>query len=147
MFQPDVPDGIWAQPYPTPLTVLNIEDDTSSYLLLSMAVSETGKSVVLHRARDGEDALEFLQRSGRHSDAPRPSLIILDINMPKMSGIELLAKLSVDPILCSIPVVMLTTSASDVDRCMQLGAKAYFVKPMDYSAFVEVTRSAIALAA
>jgi CheY-like chemotaxis protein len=97
---------------------------------------------VLHVVTDGEQALQFLRRTGSYADAPRPGLILLDLNLPRLDGLEVLAELKADPVLKVIPVVILTTSQAqqDVLRSYALHANAYVSKPVDFETFMEVIR-------
>ena len=96
----------------------------------------------LHVVSDGDQALQFLRRAGPYADAPRPGLILLDVNLPRRSGLEVLAELKQDPDLLLIPVVMLTTSRAEEDilRSYSLHANAYVSKPVDFEHFVEAIR-------
>jgi CheY-like chemotaxis protein len=96
----------------------------------------------LHVVRDGVEALEFLRREGQYEDAPRPGLILLDLNLPKMDGREVLAEIKADETLRPIPVVVLTTSEAEEDilRSYNLHANAYVTKPVDFDRFIEVVR-------
>jgi CheY-like chemotaxis protein len=91
---------------------------------------------------DGERALQFLRRTGPFADAPRPGLILLDINLPRLSGLEVLAALKQDPELAVIPVVILTTSQAEEDivRSYRLHANAYVSKPVDFENFIAAIR-------
>jgi CheY-like chemotaxis protein len=97
----------------------------------------------LHLAGDGVQALSFLRKKGSHGGAPRPDLILLDLNLPKKDGREVLAEIKEDPRLCSIPVVVLTTSESeqDVQRSYQLHANCYIAKPVGLENFIRVIQS------
>ncbi len=96
----------------------------------------------LHVVSDGEQALQFVRRTGPYPDAPRPGLILLDVNLPRVSGLEVLAELKQDPALSTIPVVMLTTSQADEDilRSYSLHANAYVSKPVDFDQFTAAIR-------
>jgi CheY-like chemotaxis protein len=96
----------------------------------------------LHVVSDGEQALQFLRRIGTYADAPRPGLILLDVNLPRRSGLEVLAELKRDEELLVIPVVMLTTSAAEEDilRSYSLHANAFVTKPVDFEHFIEAIR-------
>jgi CheY-like chemotaxis protein len=96
----------------------------------------------LHVVTDGEQALAFLRRTGPFASAPRPGLILLDVNLPRVSGLEVLAELKQDPELCVIPVVMLTTSQAEEDilRSYKLHANAYVSKPVDFEHFIAAIR-------
>jgi CheY-like chemotaxis protein len=96
----------------------------------------------LHVVSDGDQALAFLRRTGSYADAPRPGLILLDVNLPRRNGLEVLAELKQDPDLLLIPVVMLTTSQAeeDVIRSYSLHANAFVTKPVDFEQFIEAIR-------
>ncbi len=97
----------------------------------------------LHAVNDGVQALAYLRREGRFADAKRPDLILLDLNMPRMDGRELLARIKTDPELRSIPVLVLTTSSADADvkKSYDLHANCFVTKPVDLDAFIDVARS------
>jgi CheY-like chemotaxis protein len=107
------------------------------------ALKETRVPSRLHLAEDGIDALAFLHRRGPHAAAPRPDLILLDLNLPKKDGREVLAEIKADPTLRSIPVVVLTTSQAeqDVQRSYQLHANCYISKPVGLENFIRVIQS------
>ncbi|MFE9880348.1 response regulator [Streptomyces sp. NPDC005784] len=96
----------------------------------------------LHVVRDGEEALDFLYRRGAHADVPQPDLILLDLNLPKYDGRQVLEKIKSDPALSHIPVVVLTTSAAEEDilRSYKLHANAYVTKPVDLHQFIAAVR-------
>jgi CheY-like chemotaxis protein len=131
------------------LVVLSVEDDDAAYYLLEIAFREVLSSAKLYRAINGHEAMDFLQQSGRFADAPRPSLILCDLNLPKMGGLEVLTATKANPSLSSISVVVFTSSALDADRakCMALGAKTFMTKSPDFDGFVHQVRSACALVA
>jgi CheY-like chemotaxis protein len=116
------------------LTLLIAEDDPDDRLLIRKAFAATGFELDLRIVGDGEELMEYLQRRGPHTKGvvPRPSLIVLDLNMPRKNGREALAAIKTDPDLQTIPVIVLTTSKTeeDVCHCYDLGANAYIVKPM-----------------
>ena len=119
-------------------TILLVEDEPADAFLVREAFIENRFLVNLHHASDGVEAFEFLRREGeRFHTAPTPDLILLDLNMPRMDGREFLAAIKKDDALCSIPVVVLTTS--DVERdavaAYRLGAAGYIVKPVDMDQF------------
>ena len=118
--------------------VLLVEDDTIDAMTVRRSLRELESPNPLHHVTDGEAALAFL----RDPANPRPGLILLDINMPRMNGIEFLTHAKEDPALCSIPVVVLTTSREDTDRfnSFSKNVAGYMVKPVDYAQFVEVMR-------
>ncbi len=96
----------------------------------------------LNVVSDGEEAMAYLRREGQYADAPRPDLILLDLNLPRRDGREVLAEIKRDEELCQIPVVVLTTSQADEDilRSYQLHANAYVTKPVDFDRFIAVVR-------
>jgi CheY-like chemotaxis protein len=127
---------------PTPVDVLLVEDDEGDVLMTREAFEFYKIRNPLHVVTDGEQALHFLRRSGQFAGAPRPGLILLDINLPRLSGLEVLAELKADPELAVIPVVMLTTSQAEEDilRSYKLHANAYVSKPVDFENFVAAIR-------
>jgi CheY-like chemotaxis protein len=124
------------------LDVLLVEDDEGDVLMTREAFEFYKLRNPLHVVSDGVQALEFLRRTGPFADAPRPGMILLDVNLPRLSGLEVLAELKQDPDLMLIPVVMLTTSQADEDilRSYKLHANAYVSKPVDFENFVEAIR-------
>lgn len=125
------------------MNILLVEDNPADVLLTREAFEEIEFAHHLHHARDGVEALRFLRREGEHAQAPRPDVILLDLNMPRMSGLEVLDILKVDPGLRRIPVIVLTTSRSgqDIWRSYDLHANAYLPKPVSIGEFVEVMRT------
>ena len=125
-----------------PVDVLLVEDDPGDVLMTREAFEFYKIRNPLHVVSDGEQALHFLRRDGAFADAPRPGLILLDVNLPRVSGLEVLAELKKDPELLLIPVVMLTTSQADEDilRSYQLHANAYVSKPVDFEQFIAAIR-------
>jgi CheY-like chemotaxis protein len=125
-----------------PIIVLLVEDDPGDELMTREAFQENKVRNVLHVVRDGEEALDFLNRRGAHAGAPRPGLILLDLNLPRFDGRQVLAEIKADPDLCTIPVVVLTTSEAEEDilRSYKLHANAYVTKPVDFERFIEVVR-------
>jgi CheY-like chemotaxis protein len=123
-----------------PVDILLVEDSPGDVRLTREALREAKVPLTLHVVIDGAEALEFLSREGRFGDAPRPSLILLDFNLPRMGGAELLERIKRDPSLMSIPVVVLTTSESpaDVAQSYQLHANCYITKPVDLEVYSEV---------
>lgn len=126
-----------------PIEILLVEDNPADILLTEEAFEEAHFPHRLHLAQDGVEALAFLRREGEHAQVPRPDVILLDLNMPRMGGLELLDVLKVDPALRNIPVVVLTTSRAENDiwRSYNLHANAYIPKPVTISEFVDVIRS------
>jgi chemotaxis family two-component system response regulator Rcp1 len=117
--------------------LLLVEDSPGDVRLTQEAFRDANSSVVLHVAADGEEAIAFLRQQGRHADAPRPDLILLDLNLPKIAGHELLAIIKEDATLKSIPTVVLTTSAAEADiaESYKLHANSYFTKPVGFEEF------------
>ncbi|MGW4113945.1 response regulator [Actinosynnema sp. NPDC004786] len=124
------------------IDVLLVEDDPGDALMTQEAFEHHKIRNQLHVVRDGVEALEFLRRQGPYADAPRPGLILLDLNLPKMDGREVLAEIKADETLRPIPVVVLTTSEAEEDilRSYNLHANAYVTKPVDFDRFIEVVR-------
>ena len=129
-------------PDATPIDVLLIEDDPGDELMTREAFEDNKIGNTLHVVRDGEEALDFLYRRGDHTDAPEPDLILLDLNLPKYDGRQVLEKIKSDPELAHIPVVVLTTSAAEEDilRSYKLHANAYVTKPVDLDQFIAAVR-------
>jgi two-component system response regulator len=125
-----------------PIEVLLVEDDPGDELMTREAFEDNKISNRLHVARDGEEALDFLYRRGAHADAPRMDLILLDLNLPKYDGRQILEKIRSDPELTHTPVVILTTSSSEEDilRSYKLHANAFVTKPVDVNQFISAVR-------
>ena len=126
------------------IIVLSVEDDPAAYHVLRIAFQESGFPVQLYRAVDGEEALALLHGSGPDAPMPRPHLILLNLNLPKKSGLEVLAALQANPKLASIPTVVFTSSSLDSERakCLALGAVDYVTKPMNFDGVVQAIQSA-----
>jgi two-component system response regulator len=126
-----------------PIEVLLVEDSPGDVRLTREAFKDAKVHINLHVASDGAEAMDFLNREGTHSDVPRPDLILLDLNLPKKDGREVLDEIKQSPVLKSIPVVILTTSASDEDilRSYRLHANCYITKPVGLDGFLEVVKS------
>jgi CheY-like chemotaxis protein len=124
------------------IDVLLVEDDPGDVLMTREAFQHYKIRNQLHVVTDGEQALQFLHRTGEYASAPRPGLILLDLNLPRRDGLEVLAELKADPRLRVIPVVILTTSQAEEDilRSYSLHANAYVSKPVDFERFMEVIR-------
>lgn len=129
-------------PAARPIDVLLVEDDPGDELMTREAFEDNKIGNTLHVVRDGEEALDFLYRRGEHTEAPRPDLILLDLNLPKYDGRQVLEKIKSDPELSHIPVVVLTTSAAEEDilRSYRLHANAYVTKPVDLDQFIAAVR-------
>ena len=125
-----------------PIDVLLVEDDPGDELMTREAFEDNKIGNNLHVVRDGEEALDFLYRRVEHADAPRPDLILLDLNLPKYDGRQVLEHVKSDDDLTDIPVVVLTTSAAEEDilRSYKLHANAYVTKPVDLDQFIRAVR-------
>ena len=126
-----------------PLDVLLVEDNPGDVRLTLETFRDANKSVRLHQAADGVEAMAFLRRQGSYALAPRPVLILMDLNLPKMDGREVLAEVKGDIDLKTIPIVILTTSdsESDITRSYQLQANCYLTKPVRLEEFETLVRS------
>ena len=126
-----------------PVEILLVEDNPGDVRLTIEALKEGKVRNNLHVARDGMEALEFLRRQGKHKDAVKPDLILLDLNLPRRDGREVLAEIKNDPELKTIPVVVLTTSSAEADilKSYKLHANCYITKPVDLEQFVNVVKS------
>ena len=131
-----------SMPEPVEIDVLLVEDDPADVLLIEEAFADNKVRNRLHRVADGVEALQFLRREGAYADAPRPDLVLLDLNLPRKDGREVLAEVKADDSLRQIPVVVLTTSKAEEDvlRSYRLHANAYVTKPVDFERFIEVVR-------
>lgn len=125
-----------------PIEILLVEDSLSDAELMAETLSEASMMNTLHIVEDGEEALAFLRCQGRFKDVVRPDLILLDLNLPKKNGREVLAEIKVDPNLSMIPVIVLTTSASqdDVLKSYQLHANCYITKPVGLDEFIDTIK-------
>jgi CheY-like chemotaxis protein len=126
----------------SPIEVLLIEDDPGDVLMTQEAFEEHKLRNRLNVVSDGAEALAYLRREGQYADAELPDLILLDLNLPRRDGREVLEEIKNDEQLCRIPVVVLTTSQADEDilRSYQLHANAYVAKPVDFEQFITVVR-------
>ena len=126
-----------------PLEVLLVEDSPGDVRLTQEAFRAANSTVRLHVANDGVEAMAFLRREGVYKDAPRPDITLLDLNMPRMDGREVLAQIKKDDNLKTIPIAILTTSESEADiaRSYQLHANCYLCKPVQLSAFENLVKS------
>ncbi|MEU2612643.1 response regulator [Micromonospora sp. NPDC007271] len=126
----------------SPIEVLLVEDDPGDVLMTREAFEEHKLRNRLTVVSDGTEALAYLRHEGRYADAVTPDLILLDLNLPRMDGREVLEAIKKDEQLCRIPVVVLTTSQADEDilRSYQLHANAYVTKPVDFERFISVVR-------
>jgi CheY-like chemotaxis protein len=126
-----------------PITVLYAEDNDNDFELTRLGFKQARLAVDLQHVEDGEECLSYLRREGRYAHAQRPDLLLLDINMPKKNGFEVLKEISSDPDLCSLPVVILTTSRADEDiaAMYKLRCSSYVAKPVNFDKFAAVIRS------
>ncbi len=118
--------------------ILLVEDSPEDFETAERAFRRSGLKNPIVRCSDGDEALEFLFRRGRFADAPRPGVVLLDLNLPGTDGREVLAEIKADPQLKHIPVIVLTTSSDDrdVQACYQAGASSYIQKPVDLEGFM-----------
>jgi chemotaxis family two-component system response regulator Rcp1 len=125
------------------INILLVEDNPGDVRLTVEALKEGKVYNRLHIAKDGMEAMEFLHREGKYYDAPRPDLILLDLNLPKKDGHEVLAEIKEDPVLKRIPVVVLTGSKAgeDILKTYNLHANCYITKPVDWEQFITVVKS------
>jgi chemotaxis family two-component system response regulator Rcp1 len=126
-----------------PIEVLLVEDSPGDVRLTREALKDAKVHISLHVAQDGIEAMAFLERAGTHVDAPRPDLILLDLNLPRKDGRQVLKEIKESPALRSIPVVILTTSSSEADvlQSYHLHANCYISKPVDLDGFLKVVQS------
>ncbi len=126
-----------------PIEILLVEDSPTDVLMTKEAVQCAKVLNNLHVVEDGVDAMAFLRKQGAHAGMPRPDLILLDLNLPRRDGREVLAEIKADPELRIIPVVVLTTSKAEEDvlKAYGLHANCYITKPVDFASFAEVVRS------
>lgn len=119
--------------------VLQVEDNEADVRLTREALREAGEELRLSVVGDGEQALAYLRNEAGFEDAPRPHLVLLDLNLPRKDGVEVLQEMRRDPVLAPIPVVVLTSSsaARDVDACYAAGANAFVVKAVELDEFIE----------
>lgn len=128
---------------PELIHVLLVEDHPADVALTRKAFARLGRATQLHVALNGLEAMAFLQQTGRFAQAPRPDIVLLDLNMPRMGGLEVLDQVRAIPSLSLIPFIILTTSAApgDVVRSYALGANSYVVKPVKYNDFLDLIQT------
>jgi two-component system response regulator len=126
-----------------PIEVLLVEDSPGDVRLTQEAFRDANDSIHLHVVSDGVEAMAFLRHEGTYAHEPRPDIILLDLNLPRMDGREVLAHIKVDDSLKTIPTVILTTSDSEADivKCYQLQANCYLSKPVQFEAFENLVKS------
>ncbi|SCL35618.1 Response regulator receiver domain-containing protein [Micromonospora nigra] len=124
----------------SPVRILVVDDDPGDVLMIEEALADSDVEKVIDVVSDGQEAMEFLRREGRHTDARRPDVILLDLNMPRMDGRQVLGEVKGDEDLRTIPIVVLTTSNADTDivGSYTLQANAYVTKPIDLDDFNDV---------
>ena len=128
---------------PLPVHILLVEDNAADVRLTREALRDAKVVNEMHVARDGEQALDFLHARGEFADAPRPDLVLLDLNLPGRNGYEVLEEVKRDPRLRAIPIAILTTSEEEADilQSYDLGANCYLTKPVDLEQFLKLVRS------
>lgn len=126
-----------------PFNILLVEDDPADAFLARTAIREAKLLCDVHHINDGDKALAFLRRQDGYDAAPRPDLVLLDLNMPGRDGRQVLSEIKTDQSLCDIPVVILTTSdaSSDIKTCYASGANSFVTKPVDLDGFLRAMRS------
>jgi CheY-like chemotaxis protein len=124
------------------IDVLLVEDDAGDALMIREAFQHHDIRHTLHHVPDGVEAMRFLRQEDAYAASPRPDLVLLDLNLPRMDGRQVLSQVKGDPALRAIPIVVLTTSEADEDilRSYELHANAYVTKPVDFDHFIEVVR-------
>jgi two-component system, chemotaxis family, response regulator Rcp1 len=123
--------------------LLSVEDSDAEYYIIKMALRETGIPVDLHRVKDGEQALSFLQKVDGYEIAPRPDLILLNVNLPRKDGFEVLTDIQASDTLRAIPVVVFTSSSltKEKKKALALGAQDYISKPATLAGLIDTLRS------
>lgn len=125
------------------IQILLVEDNPGDVRLTKEALRGARVANELHVVGDGEEAIEFLRQRGNHADAPRPDIVLLDLNLPRIDGVEVLADIKSDPDLAKIPIIVLTSSSAEVDiqRAYELHANCFISKPVDFTEFIGAVRS------
>lgn len=125
------------------IQILLVEDNPGDVRLTVEALRGAKVANELHVVGDGEAAIDFLRGRGLHADAPRPDIVLLDLNLPRMDGREVLADIKSDPELASIPIIVLTSSSAEADilRSYELHANCFISKPVDFTEFIFAVRS------
>lgn len=128
---------------PRHIEILLVEDSPSDVMLTREALDEARLINTIHVVEDGVKALDFLHGRGEFAEAPRPDLVLLDLNLPRKNGIEVLTEVKSDPVLKSIPVIVLTTSSAEEDilRSYEHHANSYVVKPVGFDDFIQAVHS------
>ncbi len=125
------------------IQILLVEDNPGDVRLTIEALRGAKVANELHVVADGEEAIEFLRQTGRHTEAPRPDIVLLDLNLPRLDGREVLANVKSDPDLAKIPIIVLTSSTAeqDIEESYGLHANCYISKPVDFTEFIQAVRS------
>ena len=125
------------------IQILLVEDNPGDVRLTKEALRGARVANELHVVGDGEEAIDFLNRRGEHADAPRPDIVLLDLNLPRLDGSEVLAQIKTDPELAKIPIIVLTSSSAeaDIQRAYELHANCFISKPVDFTEFIGAVRS------
>jgi CheY-like chemotaxis protein len=123
-----------------PARVLLVEDNEADVRLTREALRDAGDDIRLSSVTDGELALAYLRRENGYAEAPRPDLVLLDLNLPRKNGLEVLEEMRADPDLACVPVIMLTTSSAehDIVACYSRGANCFVVKPLELDEFMDL---------
>ncbi len=129
--------------YPTPVDILLVEDNPGDIRLIEENLKEFKVGNNLHIVEDGEEAMAFLRKKGEYREAPRPDLVLLDLNLPKKDGREVLEEIRADKNLTTIPVVILTSSKAeeDIAKAYKLHANCYITKPVGLAQFVRIVKA------
>jgi DNA-binding response OmpR family regulator len=124
--------------------LLYVEDEDAAVFLLETAIKEAAIDVALYRVADGEEALAFLRKTGEYREMPRPDMVLLDLNLPRKNGLEVLSEMRDSQELRSLPVVVFTSSSLAIDKrkSLALGAQDYITKPASFDGFVAAVKSA-----
>jgi CheY-like chemotaxis protein len=125
------------------IQILLVEDNPGDVRLTVEALKGAKVANQLHVVGDGEEAIDFLRQRGRHADAPRPDIVLLDLNLPRLDGRDVLADIKADADLAKIPIIVLTSSTAeaDIQRAYALHANCYISKPVDFTEFISAVRS------
>jgi CheY-like chemotaxis protein len=122
--------------------LLYVEDEEAAVFLFESTLKDLGTDIQFHRVADGEQALAFLRKDAPYTSAPTPDLVVLDLNLPKVSGLQVLAHIHNDALLGSIPVIIFTSSSLSADRrrSLALGAKEFIIKPASLDRFIQIVK-------
>lgn len=131
----------------TERNLLYVEDEEAAVFLFETTLRDLGSDIRFHRVADGEQALAFLRKNGAYNTAPTPDLVVLDLNLPKVSGLQVLADIHGDDSLRSIPVVIFTSSSLSADRrrSLALGARQFLIKPSSLDGFIQIVKDACSM--